>query len=84
VRLGQPNTCGFAGIPVGPEAVRVLWPGKSVSPGFVSGTRTSISSSGSLVRSLPVPPSEGLAPGVKIRATVRWSSTVVVVSALRR
>ena len=84
VKLGQPGKCMLAGIPIGPDAVRAAWPGKLVSVAVLSGASATIRSSGSLSRSYPVPPSEGASPGVMIEGTVRWTSTVVAVSALKR
>jgi hypothetical protein len=84
VRLGQPNTCQLSAIPVGIESVRAGWPGKVIAATVFAGSSTSVSSSGSFARSYPVPSSEGLSPGVRIEATIRWSSTIVVVPALKR
>jgi hypothetical protein len=74
VQLGQPDKCIRSAIPIGPAAVRTLWPGKLVSVAAVSGARPMITSSGSLSHSIPVPASEGLPPGVEIEETVRWTS----------
>ena len=84
VRLGPPGKCIVSGIPIGPAAVRTLWPGKLVPVAALSGSRPTVASSGRLSNSIPVPASEGLAPGVQIQETVRWSSTVVAASALKR
>jgi hypothetical protein len=84
VRLGQPNTCQLAALPVSVEAARAVWPGKSVSAASLAGASTRVTSSGSFARAFPVNPSEGLSPGVKIQATVRWRSTIVIVPALKR
>jgi hypothetical protein len=84
VRLGQPNKCILSAIPIGPDAVRTFWPGRLFSVAALGGSRTTITSSGTLARSIAVPASEGLPPGVKIQATVRWSFSVVTVSALQR
>ena len=84
VRLGQPNTCQIAALPPGVEALRLVWPGKTVSAASLAGASTTVASSGSFKRAFPVPHGEGLSPGVMIEATVRWSSTVVVGSALKR
>ena len=84
VRLGQQGKCIVSGIPIGPAAVRTLWPGKLVPVAALSGSRPTVASSGRLSNSIPVPASEGLAPGVQIQETVRWSSTVVAASALKR
>lgn len=83
VRLGQFDSCIFAQLPIGPEAVRAVWPGKSVSISAVSGSSTRIRSSGSFTRSLPAAALFDT-PGVKIQALLRWSSSVVIVPALKR
>lgn len=84
VQLGQPNKCMLAGLPIGADAVRAAWPGKPVSVASLSGASVTVRSSGSLSRSYPVPASEGASAGVMIEGTVTWTSTVVVVSALKR
>jgi hypothetical protein len=84
VRLGQPGKCILSAVPIGPAALRTFWPGKTVSVAALSGSRATIRSSGSLTRAIPLPVSEGYSPGVQIQATVRWTSTVVTVSALKR
>jgi hypothetical protein len=63
--------------------VRTLWPGKLVSVASLSGSGPSTASSRSFSRSIAIPAAEG-SPGVKIQASVRWSSSVVAVSALKR
>lgn len=84
VRLGQPQTCELAALPASPEAVREVWPGAGFSLPSFRGTSTTLTSSGTLPKSLPVPASAGYAPGTKLDLQVTWSSTVVVVPALRR
>jgi hypothetical protein len=84
VRLGQPNKCILSAIPISPDAVRTFWPGKVLSVTSLGGSRTTITSSGTLTRSIAVPASEGLPPGVKIQATVQWTFSVAAVPALRR
>jgi hypothetical protein len=83
VKLGQADKCIHSAISIDPTAVRALWPGKLVSVAALSGSRPTIVSSGSLSRSIPVPASEGLPPGVQIAETVRWTSTIVAASALK-
>lgn len=83
-QLGQPNKCMLAGLPIGADAVRAVWPGKLVSVAALSGAKATVRSAGSLSASYPVPDSEGASPGVMIEGTVKWTSTVVVVSALTR
>lgn len=83
VRLGQPNSCILSQLPIGPAAVRAAWPGKPVSVASLGGSSTTVSSSGTLARSFPLG-GIGATPGVRISGTVRWTSTVVVVSALKR
>ena len=83
VRLGQPNACRLAGLPVGVEAVREAWPGTGFKMTALESLSTRVTSSGSVPRSFPVPTSEGLSPGVKIEGQVKWSSTIVVVPALK-
>jgi hypothetical protein len=82
VRLGQPDTCELSGLAVGGDAVRATWPGGTFTAASLGSVSTRVTSSGNITRSFPVNPGEGLSPGVKIRHTVRWSSTVVVVPAL--
>jgi hypothetical protein len=84
VRLGQPNKCVLSALPIGPAAVRTLWPGRLRSVASLEASRTTVASSGSLSRSIAIPASEGLPPGVKIQATVRWTFSVAAVSALKR
>jgi hypothetical protein len=84
VRLGQPDTCQLAGLPIGTQPVRASWPGTTFKPAALTSISTRITSSGTIPRSLPVSRSEGLSPGVKIEGQVKWSSTVVVVPALKR
>lgn len=83
VQLGQPDKCIRSAIPIGPSAVRTLWPGKLVLIAALSGSRPTITSSGSVSRSIAIPASEELPPGVEIQETVRWTSTVVAVPALK-
>ncbi len=84
VRLGQPNTCQLAGLPIGAEPVRAAWPGTTFSTAALGSISTRVTSSGTFPRSFPVSPSEGLSPGVKIEGQVKWSSTIVIVPALKR
>ena len=84
VRLGQPNTCQLAGLPVGVEAVRAAWPGTGFRMAALESTSTRVTSSGPFPRAFPVPASEGLSPGVKIEGQVKWSSVIVIVPALKR
>jgi hypothetical protein len=84
VRLGQPNTCQLAGLPVAVEAVRVAWPGTGFKTAALGSFSTRVTSSGTYPHSFPVSPSEGLSPGVKIEGQVKWSSTIVIVPALKR
>ena len=84
VKLGQPNKCIFVGLPIAPDAVRTLWPGRSRSAASLAGASTTVSSAGTLSRSVPVPPLFGLGENVKLQITVSWTSTIVVGSALKR
>jgi hypothetical protein len=84
VRLGQPSTCGLAGLPATPEAARAYWPGKVVPVASLWGSAPVVTSTGSLTRSVPLPVSEGYAPTAKLRGTVRWSLRVASSSALVR
>jgi hypothetical protein len=81
-RLGRSDTCRLSGLPVGADGVRATWPGATFAVASLGSASTRITSSGNITRSFPVDPAWGLSPGVKIRHTVRWSSTVVVVPAL--
>ena len=84
VRLGQPNRCGLAGLPVDPDAARSYWPGKVVSLATLWGASPVVTSTGTLTKLVPLPVSEGYAPGAKLRGTVRWSLRVASSSALVR
>ena len=84
VRLGQPNTCGFAGLPVSPDAARSYWPGKVVPVASLWGSTPVVTSTGSLTKVVPLPVSEGYAPTAKLRGTVHWSLRVASFSALVR
>src|SRR5690348_1404792 len=84
VRLGQPNACGFAGLPVSPEAARSYWPGKVVPVASLWGATPVVTSTGSLTKSVPLPASEGYAPTAKLVGTIHWSLRVASSSALTR
>lgn len=83
-RLGQPNACGLAGLPVSPEAARSYWPGKVVPLASLWGAAPVVTSTGSLTKSVPLPVSEGYAPTARLRGTVHWSLRVASFSALVR
>ena len=83
-RLGQPNTCGFAGLPVSSEAARSYWPGKVVPVSSLWGATPVVTSTGSLTRSVALPVSEGYAPTAKLVGTIHWSLRVTSFSALTR
>ena len=84
VRLGQPNTCGIAGLPVSTDAARSWWPGKVVPVSSLWGSAPVVASTGTLTKTLPLPVSEGYAPTAKLRGTVSWSLRVASSSALVR
>ena len=83
-RLGQPNACGLAGLPVSPEAARSYWPGKVVPIAALWGSAPVVTSTGSLMKSVPLPVSEGYAATAKLRGTIHWSLRVASFSALVR
>jgi hypothetical protein len=83
-RLGQPNRCGFAGLPNSPESARSYLPGKVVPLASLWGTTPVVTSTGTLTKSVPLPTSEGYAPTARLRGTVHWSFRVACVSALVR
>ncbi|MGN6798060.1 MAG: hypothetical protein ACTHKS_07915 [Gaiellaceae bacterium] len=84
VRLGQPNTCGFAGLPATPDAARSYWPGKVVPVASLWGPTPVVTSTGTLTKVVPLPASEGYAPTARLRGTVHWSLRVASFSALVR
>jgi hypothetical protein len=84
VRLGQPSTCGFAGLPVSPDAARSYWPGRVVAVASLWGTTPVVTSTGGLAKSLPLPASLGYAPTAKLRVAIHWSLRVASSSALTR
>ncbi|HEY2776547.1 MAG TPA: hypothetical protein VGI77_01475 [Gaiellaceae bacterium] len=84
VHLGQPNTCGFAGLPVTPDAARSYWPGKVVPVASLWGAAPVVRSTGKLTKSVPLPASLGYAPNAKLVGTIHWSLRVASSSALTR
>ncbi len=81
VKLGQFDTC-VVGMGKTVEHLRAVWPGKSISNASIQGKKTTISSTGTSRYALPLPESEGYLPGVKLQGTVKWTTSVTVVSAL--
>jgi len=83
VQLGEPQACVLSQLPIGPTGIRAGWPGKLVSVASLAGSSTTVSSSGTVAHSFPIV--GGVASGAtRMSYTVRWSSAVTAVPALKR